>query len=71
MRPNKYTLEKLRKDFNRGSRVELIFMDDPRAPQVGTRGTVIGVDDAGTIHVDWDDGCKLGVAWGVDDCRLI
>lgn len=64
-------VEKMREDFPCGCRVELILMDDPQAPPVGTLGTVIGVDAAGTIHVDWDNGCGLGVAYGVDDCRKI
>ena len=46
-------------------------MDDPQAPPIGTLGTVIGVDAIGTIHVDWDNGCGLGVAYGEDDCRRI
>ena len=46
-------------------------MDDPQAPPIGTLGAVIGVDAIGTIHVDWDNGCGLGVAYGEDDCRRI
>ena len=46
-------------------------MDDPQAPSIGTLGTVIGVDDVGTIHVNWDNGSSLGVAFGEDDCRRI
>ena len=57
--------------FPRGSRVELLFMDDPQAPPVGTKGTVIGVDNMGTIHVNWDNGSILGVAFGTDSCRRI
>ena len=37
--------------MKRGDRVELVHMDDPQAPPVGTCGTVTGVDDMGTIHV--------------------
>ena len=37
-----------------GTRVELVQMDHAQAPPVGTRGTVIGVDDTGSIMVDWD-----------------
>jgi hypothetical protein len=28
---------------------------------VGTEGTVATVDDLGTVHVDWDDGSRLGM----------
>ena len=65
------TIEYLKSSFPRGCRVELLRMDDPQAPPIGTRGTVIGVDDIGTIHVNWDTGSSLGVAYGEDDCRRI
>ena len=65
------TIEHLRKCFPRGSRVELLQMDDPQAPPIGTLGTVIGIDDLGTIHVNWDNGSGLGVAYGEDACRRI
>lgn len=68
---SKAILESLRDSFKVGTRVELLFMDDTQAPPVGTCGTVIGVDDMATIHVDWDNGCGLGVAYGVDECRII
>ena len=68
---NKRTIDNMRIRFPRGCRVELVRMDDPQAPPIGTRGTVIGVDDIGTIHVSWDNGSGLGVAWGQDDCRRI
>jgi hypothetical protein len=68
---NKRTIDNMRIRFPRGCRVELLRMDDPQAPPIGTRGTVIGVDDIGTIHVSWDNGSGLGVAYGEDDCRRI
>ena len=71
MSMNKRIIESLRARFPRGCRVELLRMDDPQAPPIGTRGTVIGVDDIGTIHVSWDNGSGLGVAYGEDDCRRI
>ena len=68
---NKRIIESLRARFPRGCRVELLRMDDSKAPPIGTTGTVIGVDDLGTIHVNWDNGSGLGVAFGEDDCRRI
>ena len=65
------TIEYLRESFPSGCRVEILRMDDPQAPPVGTLGTVIGVDDVGTIHVNWDNGSGLGVAYGEDECRRI
>ena len=72
MKPlKKETLERLRDQFPVGCRVELIRMDDVQAPSIGTLGTVIGVDAVGTIHVNWDNGCGLGVAYGADECRRV
>ena len=68
---SKKLLEDLRERYPKGTRVELIRMDDPQAPPVGTRGTVTAVDDIGTIHVKWDTGSSLGVAYGEDQCRVL
>ena len=65
------TVERLRKEYPRGCRVQLVKMDDPQAPPVGTCGTVIGVDDIGSIMVNWDNGCGLSIAFGEDRCRRI
>ena len=67
----KETIDHLKQSFPRGCRVELTRMDDPQAPPIGTRGTVIGVDDVGTVHVNWDNGSGLGIALGEDECRRI
>ncbi len=64
-------IKSLRESFPAGCRVELLRMDDDQAPPVGTLGTVVAVDDIGTIHVKWDNGSSLGVVLGVDDCRKV
>ena len=64
-------LQRLREAYPKGSRVELIQMDDLQAPPIGTLGTVIGVDDIGSIMVHWDNGSSLSVVWGADICRRI
>ena len=69
--PKPEIIERLRKQCPVGCRVELLKMDDRQAPPVGTLGTVIGVDAIGTVHVDWDNGCGLGVAYGEDACRRV
>ena len=46
-------------------------MDDIQAPKIGTKGTVVGVDDIGSIMVRWDSGSSLSVAFGEDLCRRI
>lgn len=67
----KEILEKLRKEYPPGTRVELIRMEDTQAPPTGTRGTVIGVDDIGSIMVSWDNGSSLSVVYGEDSCRKL
>lgn len=67
--PSKETVDLLRSRYPKGTRVELLKMDDPQAPPVGTRGAVQGVDDAGSIMVAWDNGSGLNVVYGEDLCR--
>lgn len=64
-------IESLKKQFPVGSRVELIKMDDKQAPPIGTRGTIKGVDDIGSIMVAWDNGSSLNVIYGEDECRVL
>lgn len=67
--PSKEMVERLRREYPSGTRVELVRMDDSQAPPAGTKGTVLGVDDIGSIMVDWDNGCGLSVAYGEDVVR--
>ena len=65
-------LEMLGKKFTKGTRVSLVRMNDPYSTlKAGDKGTVIMVDDIGTIHVKWDNGSCLGVVFGEDSCRKI
>lgn len=57
--------------FTPGTRVELLQMEDIQAPPVGTKRTVIGVDDTGSLTVRWDNGSGLNVLYGIDRCRII
>lgn len=59
----------LREQYPAGTRVELIQMDDSQAPPPGTLGTVVGVDDIGSIMVHWDNGSRLSIVYGADLCR--
>ena len=59
-------LRQLRAEFPTGTRVELVSMDDPQAPPVGTKGTVRLVDAIGSLVVDWDNGSGLNVIYGED-----
>lgn len=71
MKASEAVVQDLRKRFPAGTRVELLQMDDPQAPPIGTKGTVVGVDDIGSIAVDWDNGSGLNVVYGIDICRKI
>ena len=68
---SKETLQALRERYPKGTRVELVQMDDSQAPPVGTKGIVRGVDDMGSIMVAWDNGCGLSAAYGADICRKV
>ena len=69
--PPKATVEALRKLYKKGTRVTLLHMSDKQAPPVGTQGTVVGVDDAGSVLVHWDTGSSLSVVFGEDWCSII
>lgn len=69
--PSKDIVESIRKRYPVGTRVELVFMEDIQAPPIGTKGTVIGIDDAGSIMVSWDNGSSLSVVYGEDVCRRV
>ena len=69
--PSRELVERLRERYPKGTRVELVRMDDPQAPPAGTRGTVIGVDDIGSLMVFWDNGSGLSVAYGEDLVKIV
>ncbi|MFR1708886.1 MAG: DUF4314 domain-containing protein [Clostridium sp.] len=69
--PSREIVEVLRKRYPAGTRVELVEMDDVQAPPIGTKGTVWGIDDTGSIMVHWDNGSGLHVIYGVDKCKKI
>lgn len=70
--PKKEVVECLRRQYPAGCRVELVSMEDPYSRlKPGAHGTVLSVDDIGTIHVNWDCGSSLGVAYGEDHVRRL
>ena len=59
----------IQKDPNakEGMRVRVVSMvDDPNPVPAGTEGTIVLIDDMGTLHVKWDDGRRLGLIPGID-----
>ena len=69
--PNEQIVDRVRRQYPRGTRVELVQMNDVQAPPIGTAGTVNGVDDTGSIMVSWDNGSHLSVVYGEDVVRKI
>ena len=63
--------EMLKRMYPIGTTVELVYMDDPQAPPVGTRGKIYHIDDIGQIHVKWDNGSGLALINGKDDFKVI
>ena len=69
--PSREIVESIRREYPAGTRVELVQMDDVQAPPVGTKGTVKGVDDTGSLLMRWDNGSGLNVVYGEDIVRKI
>ena len=69
--PDRKTVERVRKEYPVGTRVELLRMDDVQAPPVGTLGTIIGVDDTASLLMRWDNGSHLNVVYGEDVVRKV
>jgi hypothetical protein len=64
-------VKEYKKLYPKGTRVELIHMDDEQAVPSGTKGTVELVDDMGTIHMKWDNGRSLGLVPEADIFKKI
>jgi len=59
--------ERYKQDFPAGTRILLLRMgSDPDPVEDNTRGTVIHVDDIGTVHCKFDNGRQLGIVPGED-----
>ena len=69
--PSRETIERIRREYPAGTRVELIRMDDVQAPPAGTLGTVLGVDDTGSLLMQWDTGSSLNAVYGEDIVRKV
>lgn len=64
--------ERMQKQYPEGTRLLLNSMNDPYAPvPPGTKGTVDFVDDAGQIHMKWDNGRTLAIVPSEDDFRKL
>ena len=68
--PSREQIAALRERYPRGTRVELLGMDDPQAPPIGAMGEILGVDDAGQLLVRWETGSSLSLIHGIDSFRI-
>ena len=72
MRNNPNWLKFIRDQYSPGTRIRLTQMNDLYAPiPSGTEGTVDFVDDAGQIHMKWDNGSSLALIPGEDSFSKI
>lgn len=72
MRHDPNWLKFMREQYPAGTRIRLESMEDSYAPiSSGTEGTVKFVDDAGQIHMEWDNGRSLALIPGEDSFSKI
>jgi len=65
-------VERIRERYPIGSRIVVDYMGyDPRPIPSGTQGTVVNVDDIGTVHCNFDNGRRLGLVLGEDSFHKI
>ena len=70
--PSRGRVKHIREMYPVGTRIELVRMyDDPYPMPAGSRGTVQYVDDAGHIHMKWDNGRTLSLIWDKDSFHKI
>ncbi len=69
--PNEKELAMLREKYPAGTTVRLISMNDKQAPPVETIGKVQFVDDAGSIHVHWQNGSSFAVIPDFDVVEIL
>lgn len=72
MNYNPERIAQLKAEYPPGTRLEMISMEDPYAPiPAGTQGEVYHVDDAGQLHMKWDNGRSLAIVPEVDQFKVI
>ena len=62
----------MKERYPAGMRIMLLHMgSDPFPVAPNTKGTVVVVDDIGTVHCDFDNGRSLGMVPGEDTFRTL
>lgn len=64
--------QRYKESYPEGTRIMLLSMgNDPNPVDSGTRGTVIAVDDVGTLHCHFDNERQFGIVPGEDSFRKL
>lgn len=72
MFPLQEFVDSIKARYPDGTRICLDHMGyDPHPIESGTKGTVIHVDDIGTVHCAFDNGRQLGLVPGEDSFHKI
>ncbi len=72
MKTDKEYVDFLKLQYPKGTRILLHFMGkDPHPIEPNTKGTVLHVDDLGTIHCSFDNGRRLGLIHGEDSFEIL
>ena len=64
-------VENIKEKYTEGTRIELNIMKGESQMPSGLKGTVTHVDDAGQVHIDWDNGSTLGLNVVEDSFKII
>ena len=70
--PSESYLEQLRKKYPVGTKLQLIYIRSRKYPVLpGTVGEVTHIDDAGSIHMRWEDGSSLALIPEIDSFQTV
>lgn len=70
--PSESYLEQLRKKYPVGTKLQLISMRNEKYPVLsGTVGEVTHIDDAGSIHMRWENGSSLALIPEIDSFQTV
>jgi hypothetical protein len=65
-------VDDVKKNYPKGTRIKLIaYGYSFTSKKEGLLGTVVLVDDFGTIHMEWDDGSSVGLIVGEDQFTIL
>ena len=64
-------VENIKEKYAEGTRIELNIMKGENQMPSGLKGTVTHVDDAGQVHINWDNGSTLALNVIEDSFKII